>query len=94
MEAYQVETDYGRTIEAYRGPLTLEGTTRTVDFLRVGRVALFYRALDGSLVGHWDREQRAWKQLGRDYVKKLYTEGVRLPGSNYLLDWTGQNVSG
>ena len=34
------------------------------------------------------------KQLGRDYVKKLYTEGVRLPGSNYLLDWTGQNVVG
>ncbi len=34
------------------------------------------------------------KQLGRDYVKKLYTEGVRLPGSNYLLDWTGQNVEG
>ncbi len=33
------------------------------------------------------------KQLGRDYVTKLYTEGVRLPGSNYLLDWTGQNVS-
>ena len=32
------------------------------------------------------------KQLGRDYVKKLYTEGVRLPGSNYLLDWTGSNV--
>jgi glutamine synthetase len=33
------------------------------------------------------------KQLGRDYVKKLYTEGVRLPGSNYLLDWTGQNIA-
>lgn len=33
------------------------------------------------------------KQLGRDYVHKLYDEGVRLPGSNYLLDWTGQNVT-
>ncbi len=33
------------------------------------------------------------KQLGRDYVRKLYTEGVRLPGSNYILDWTGSNIS-
>ena len=28
----------------------------------------------------------------RDAVDKLYTEGVRLPASNYLLDWTGQSV--
>ena len=32
------------------------------------------------------------KQLVRDTVTKLYTEGVRLPASNYLLDWTGQSV--
>jgi glutamine synthetase len=33
------------------------------------------------------------KQLARNYLKKLYADGVRLPGSNYLLDWTGQNVA-
>ena len=33
------------------------------------------------------------KQLARNYLKKLYSDGVRLPGSNYLLDWTGQNVT-
>ena len=32
------------------------------------------------------------KQLVRDAMPKLYTEGVRLPASNYLLDWTGQSV--
>jgi hypothetical protein len=32
------------------------------------------------------------KQLTRDYLPKLFTEGVRMPGSNYLLDWTGQNI--
>lgn len=32
------------------------------------------------------------KQLARDHLAKLYRDGVRLPGSNYLLDWTGQNV--
>jgi hypothetical protein len=33
------------------------------------------------------------KQLARNYLRKLYSDGVRLPGSNYLLDWTGQNVT-
>jgi glutamine synthetase len=33
------------------------------------------------------------KQLARNYLNKLYSDGVRLPGSNYLLDWTGQNVA-
>ena len=32
------------------------------------------------------------KQLARDYLPKLYSDGVRMPGSNYLLDWTGRNV--
>ena len=33
------------------------------------------------------------KQLARHYLARLYSDGVRLPGSNYLLDWTGQNVT-
>ncbi len=32
------------------------------------------------------------KQLTHEYLPKLYTEGVRMPGSIYLLDWTGQNI--
>ncbi len=32
------------------------------------------------------------KQLSPEYLPKLYTEGVRMPGSIYLLDWTGQNI--
>ena len=55
MEAYQVETDYGRTIEAYSGKLARDGKPRTVDFLRAGRVALVYATLDGGETGYWDR---------------------------------------
>ena len=33
------------------------------------------------------------KQLARTYLGRLYSDGVRLPASNYLLDWTGQNVT-
>ena len=39
LEAYQVELDYGRTLEAYEGKLGSGDDARTVQFLRVGRVA-------------------------------------------------------
>jgi hypothetical protein len=67
MEAYQVETDYGRTIEAYSGKLERDGKRRTVDFLRAGRVALVYATLDGGETGYWDRGTRVWKTLPREY---------------------------
>ena len=38
LEAYQVENEYGRTIESYRDVQTVAGTKLTVDFLRVGRI--------------------------------------------------------
>jgi hypothetical protein len=63
MEAYQVETDYGRSIEAYRGTLPDGGGERSVDFLRIGRVALLYRTLDGTVAGAWDARQHAWHPL-------------------------------
>ena len=40
MEAYLVELDFGRTIEAYRGELNLDNAVKTVNFLRVGRLGL------------------------------------------------------
>ncbi len=35
----------------------------TVDLLRVGRVALFYRSLDGRHLGAWDPAQGDWRPL-------------------------------
>jgi len=67
MEAYQVENEYGRTIEAYRGTLDAEGQQRTVDFLRVGRVALLYQSLDGQQTGFWNASDQRWETLPGAY---------------------------
>jgi len=40
-EAYQIEMDYGSTIEPYKDTVNIDGGTREVDFLRVGRVSPF-----------------------------------------------------
>ncbi len=60
VEAYQVEMDYGRTLEAYEGPLVGDGQTRTVHFLRVGRLSLLYQTLDGDETGYWDARRKGW----------------------------------
>ena len=54
MEAWQIEDDFGHTVDAYSGELDLDAERRTVDFLRVGRLALFYRTLDGAQSGVWN----------------------------------------
>jgi hypothetical protein len=58
VEAYQIEMEYGRTIESYQGKVG----EKTVDFLRAGRVALMYQTLDGKETGYWDANEKAWKQ--------------------------------
>jgi chromosome segregation ATPase len=60
VEAYQVEMDYGRTIEAYEAKLGDGADARTVQFLRVGRAGLLYQTLDGKETGYWDARQKTW----------------------------------
>jgi rubrerythrin len=71
LEAYQIEAEYGRTLEAWTGTLaqdgqTRSGETREVTFLRLGRVALYYQTLDGEESGRWSRQQGGWQTLAAD----------------------------
>ena len=77
IEAYQIENDYGNTIEAYRADLALDGVTNSVDFLRLGRVALYYQRFDGSETGYWDKEQKKWQTLSTDYRNPI-RNGLRI----------------
>lgn len=63
LEAYQIENDYGRTIEAKDGKLTLGDKTKTVTFLKVGRIAYLYQTLDGNATYAWDQTAGGWTRL-------------------------------
>lgn len=68
VEAYQIENEYGRTIESYRTEMSIEGgPVRTLDFLRVGRIILIYTTLDGSEAGVWNSSVEGWTPLEGRY---------------------------
>lgn len=69
MEAYQREIDFGRNVSAYEG--VLEGTDRTVTFVKVGRVLLIYQTLDQEQIGWWNPSTRAWEALPAEYESSI-----------------------
>ncbi len=70
-EAFQIENDYGSTIESYKDTITIDDATREVDFLRVGRIALIYQTADGKSSGVWDQSSRKWQSLGNEYKNQI-----------------------
>ena len=95
MEAYQVEIEYGRTSESYTQDIQVDGTTQTVNILKIGRMVLAYQTLDESKSGVWDKDSKSWQALPDEYnhtVKQalayangqsppeIFTLPVKMPG--------------
>jgi hypothetical protein len=72
MEAYQIENDYGTSSEYYEESLTIDGTTRSYNMLRIGRIGLYYQSDDTKITGRWNNETRAWEPYNsaRNEVRK------------------------
>jgi seryl-tRNA synthetase len=77
MDAFQTETEYGRSVEAYRDQMRIGDTELSVDMLRVGRVVLAYRSLDGTQAGVWNQKRRLWEPLDNDRQYPL-KQGLRV----------------
>ena len=75
-EAYEIENEYGRTIEAYTGKVSPDDD-RTVNFLRIGRNSYIYQTLDGDEAAVWSRKNNGWKKLGGSYRTPIQM-GIRI----------------
>lgn len=67
LEAYQIENDYGRTIEATEGTIDMDGQTVAVDYLKIGRIAYFYQTRDQATTAIYDRDAGGWRELSDGY---------------------------
>ena len=74
LESYQIEIEYGKTLEAYAGNIR----DRKVNFLKVGRTAFFYQTLDKQQYAVWDKHDQAWKQVKDHEVQQSIDLGMKI----------------
>lgn len=77
-EAFQIENDYGRTLEAYKGKLDLGDRSFDVDYLRVGRLALLFRSVGNDVFGHWDSTAGEWVLDSASQYQRNVDKGLRI----------------
>ncbi len=70
-ELYQIESEYGRAVQAYTSKVNVDGNELEVDMLHIGRIALVYQTRDGKQSGMWDQENQRWIQLDESYRKPI-----------------------
>ena len=77
MEAFQIELDYGYSLEAYRDEIDWQGEPLSVECLRVGRLALYFVTPNVQQAGVWDRGSKQWQPLPEESVRTLL-QGIRV----------------
>ncbi len=78
MEAYQIEMDYGQSVEEYSQSLELEGLgVRDYNMLRVGRIGLYFQSDDAQITGWWNAELGDWEVLGNEHRNEI-RKGLRM----------------
>lgn len=85
MDALRAEIDYGSTIDSYRDRIALDKTEYEVIVLRVGRLALLARSLDGETLARWDRATGSWMELDGDYAS-TFDDGLRVAAGKLPAD--------
>ena len=77
MEAYQIENDYGNSVDQYRKTIELkDGSTRDYNVLRVGRVGLYFQSDDTRITGRWSMEENDW--VLDDSARNEIRKGIRM----------------
>ncbi|MBG72546.1 MAG: hypothetical protein CMQ50_06580 [Gammaproteobacteria bacterium] len=76
--AYQIENEYGRTLEAYSDTITLNGSDIIVDLLKVGRVALVWQSKDREITGWWNRQSKRYEEIDESDYATSVSRGIKM----------------
>ena len=74
LESYQIEIDYGQTIESYKGKVE----EKLVNFLKVGRVGLYYQTRDKSETAVWNMQKKVWQVLEDMDYHIAISKGIKI----------------
>ncbi len=93
LRAYQIENEYGRTMESYADEIDTTEGSRIVDVLKVGRIALIYQTSDGEETGAWDVSKGTWVALDDSY-KTPIRNGIRMARKQLSVDMLTLPIAG
>ncbi len=77
-EAYQIENEYGRTIESYTAKLDLPDASYDAEFLRIGRLGLLYTTVGTERHGFWNTSTQSWQDLDASPWSRLIDDGLKV----------------
>jgi hypothetical protein len=77
LEAYNIEGEYGRKLDAYDETIVLEGKEMVVNILRVGRLGMFFQTKDERKTGYYDTVTGSWEELSGSYRVQV-RDGIRM----------------
>ena len=86
LEAYKIENEYGRKIDASKGSVEIGDVERDVNFLQVGRIAYLYQTTDTELSGAWNQRTRSWVPLERGEYRNAIMKGLRIARKEASID--------
>ena len=78
IEAYQIESEYGRKIDSYNDVVVIDGNEYEVDVLRVGRIALVCQTKDSKLSAVWNQQGKVWESLDNNTYRNAIRKGIKM----------------
>ena len=93
LRAFQIENEYGRTMETYGDTINIEGVERKADVLKVGRIALVFQTPDGTETGMWNKNTQSWEVLGDEYTTPV-RNGIRMARKQLSVDMLTLPITG
>ena len=85
LEAFNVEAEYGRKIDAYKDSIVIDGELIEGNVLRVGRLAMVFQTADETQTHAWNNSTRAWEELDNSY-RNPTRRGLRIANKLATVD--------
>lgn len=86
LEAYKIESEYGRKIDTYKDTLEIDGQEREVNILRVGRIALMYQTTDTEKSGAYNASTRQWESIDSGEYRAAILKGIKISKKQATID--------
>lgn len=86
LEAYKIESEYGRKLEIYKDTLEIDGQEREVNILMVGRVALVYQTTDTQKSGAYNRKTGQWESIDSGDYRAAILKGLKIAKKQATID--------